>query len=258
MRPGNHALSHIIMDRRIHVYCLVLSRQNLFSLSRLEPFLSSEELTRADKFHFRVDRDRFVAVHSFLRSLLGSYLDCDPATLKCLSNFYGKPFLMVKNVSDLIYFNMSDSGDRVIYAFNRAGEIGIDIEKIRSDFATQEVAEQFFSDHEASVLRSLPEKEKVEGFYNCWTRKEAFIKAIGEGLSYPLKDFDVTLAPGEPAKVLRIKGDAREASEWTLQEIPIAADYKAAIAIRAKGLEVKVTAIGDVSQRDTPRAIRRK
>ena len=240
MRSENNFLPKIITGEQVHVYCLAVTLQNPSALDRSTRFLSPEELTTTGKFHFQKDRNRFIASHSLLRVLIGSYLDCDPALLEFSHNSYGKPLLMMKRVFDPIYFNMSGSGDRAAYAFTRLGEIGIDIEKMCQDFATEEVAEKFFSDHEVSVFRSLPESDKIEAFYNCWTRKEAFIKAVGEGLSYPLKDFDVSLRPGEPAKLLRIRGDAEEASRWTLHEIPVAAGYKAAFAIRAKYLEVKI------------------
>ena len=216
----------------LDVNCLSLS-----DFDKFQSLLSVEESAKANKFRFQKDKNRYITGHGYLRVLLGSYLNCDPAALKFGANPYGKPFLRKRDISDSIYFNVSDSDDYVVYAFSRVGEIGIDIEKILPDFATQEVAKRFFSDHEVSALRSLPEKDKIEAFFNCWTRKEAFIKAIGEGLSYPLKDFDVSLKPGEPAKLLRIRGDAEEASQWTIQEMPIAAGYKASFAIRAKDFE---------------------
>ena len=224
--------------KAIQTLCLDISSFCSSDFMRFQSLLSSEELAKADKFRFRMDKNRYVVAHGFLRTLLGTYLNCDPKALEFGANPYGKPFLKNRSISNSIFFNVSDSGDRVVYVFNRGGEIGVDIEKICSDFATQEVAERFFSDYEVSVFRSLPENDKVEAFYNCWTRKEAFIKAVGEGLSYPLKDFDVSLKPGEYAKVLRIREDTKEASEWTLQEISVALGYKAAFAIRAKAVSI--------------------
>lgn len=134
----------ILKSYEVHVWLLFLSEERLGFFSKNNKPLSSEELTKAGKFRFRRDRERFVAAHSFLRVLLSSYLACDPASLEFSSNPYGKLFLVMKSISNPIYFNMSDSGDYVAYALNRVREIGIDIEKIRPDFATREVAERFF------------------------------------------------------------------------------------------------------------------
>lgn len=223
-----------IKSDEVHIWQLFIQKP-LFSFEESR-MLSGEERAIARKFYFQKDRARYIASHSTLRILLGNYLQVDPSDLKFAYNQYGKPVLKDAKLS----FNMSHSDEHAVYAFVRKHEIGIDIEKIRPDFATQEVAEKFFSNYEASVFWSLPASGKTEAFYNCWTRKEAFIKAVGEGLSYPLKDFDVTLAPGEPAKLLKVRGCVEGASGWTLQEIPVTAGYKAAVAIKAKYLEIKI------------------
>jgi 4'-phosphopantetheinyl transferase len=220
-------------DKLIHILCVASS-------ARFQSLLSSDELVRANKFRFQKDRNLYSTAHGFLRLLLGSYLKCEPGALEFGVNAYGKPFLMNRDIPNSIHFNLSHSCNYVAYAFNQTYEIGIDIEEMRPDFATQKIAEQFFSDHEVSVFKTLSESDRVEAFYNCWTRKEAFIKAVGEGLSYPLRDFDVSLKPGESAELLRIRTDAGEAFRWTLQDIPVAAGYKAAFAVRTKDLEVKI------------------
>lgn len=113
--------------------------------------------------------------------------------------------------------------------YNR--ELGIDIERIRKDFPYQQIAESFFSPFENAVLRSLPEHQQLRAFFTCWTRKEAYIKAVGKGLSIPLNQFDVSLAPGEPAALLNVEGNPEEASKWSLIELFPSSDMVAAVAV---------------------------
>ncbi len=119
----------------------------------------------------------------------------------------------------------------MICAVTCGRDIGIDLEHLRSDLAELQIAEQFFSSQEVAVLCALPVEQQTKAFFNCWTRKEAYIKARGEGLSFALNQFDVQLAPGEPAALLRNRGDAREVSRWSLQELIPAPDYVGALAV---------------------------
>ena len=131
-------------------------------------------------------------------------------------------------------FNLSHSAGIVLLAFARRRRIGIDIEAVRRDFSTTEIAERFFSPAERTALRQLPHGQRHQAFFRCWTRKEAFIKALGEGLSHPLDQFDVNLAPGEPAVLLATRPDATEAGRWALWNVPTAGNYAAALAIERK------------------------
>jgi len=123
----------------------------------------------------------------------------------------------------------------VLLAFAEGRQVGIDVEKLRRDFATSEIAERFFSIAEREALRALPQDQRHEAFFRCWTRKEAFIKALGEGLSHPLDQFDVSLAPGGPAVLLATRPDAQEAKRWKLWNIYVPGDYAAALAAEANG-----------------------
>jgi 4'-phosphopantetheinyl transferase len=113
--------------------------------------------------------------------------------------------------------------------------VGIDIERIRSDLEVGEIADRFFSRREVAMLQTLPTEEQRQAFFRCWTRKEAYLKARGEGLSLPLDQFDVSLAPGEPAAVLGIRPDSSEGSRWSLQELTLAPGYEAALAVEGYG-----------------------
>jgi 4'-phosphopantetheinyl transferase len=208
------------------------------SIERLARTLSQDERARADRFHFEKDRDRFIASHGFLRSILGHYLGIMPGDLEFVYGAYGKPALGGRFAVHEILFNMSHAEAVGLYAFARRREVGIDVEHRRADFATRAVAEKFFSPREAAMLFELPEHLRSQAFFNCWTRKEAYIKARGTGLSLPLDQFDVSLLPGEPAKLLHTSGDPTEASRWCLQELNPGPGYAAALAVAGDGFQL--------------------
>ena len=135
-------------------------------------------------------------------------------------------------------FNLSRRDGLALIAVTRGREIGVDVELVRADVPVLEIAETSFSEAELATLRSLPESLRAAGFYNCWTRKEAYVKARGEGLSFPLKQFDVSLTPGDPAKLLHVGDDDNEVDRWTLQEIPVSENYVAALAVEGSNLNV--------------------
>ena len=193
--------------------------------------LSQDERTRSARFRFQKDRKRFVARRGLLRSILRRYLDVEPCQLRFSYGAYGKPALAGEFGSEGLRFNMSHSDGVALYAVSRDREVGIDIERIRLDFADIQIAEQFFSPREIAVLRALPAQMQKEAFFTCWTRKEAYIKATGNGLSLPLDTFDVSCAPGEPAALLNTRGDPKEASRWALQGLSPGACYVAALAV---------------------------
>ena len=151
---------------------------------------------------------------------------------------YGRPFLKPPNTID---FNVSHSGKKAVFALVREVEIGVDIERIKSDFEVMEVAQNFFSSDEIQKLSALPDHRKVAGFYRCWTRKEAFIKAKGSGLSFPLTSFSVSLDM-DNAELLRTDWDAVEKGEWRMFSFQPEEGYLGAISIRG--------GISEVSQMD--------
>lgn len=191
--------------------------------------LSADEQDRALRFHFEKDRVRFVTARGILRQLLGTLLRIDPDRVCFQFSEYGKPFLADQFSSSGLKFNVSHSGDKMLIAISARREIGIDVEKIRPDFSTEEIAERYFSAFEVARFRSLPDEVRSEAFFSCWTRKEAYIKAIGNGLSCPLDEFDVTFAPGEPAGLLAVRGHAFPASAWAMHDLDVGPGYKAAL-----------------------------
>jgi 4'-phosphopantetheinyl transferase len=179
-------------------------------LDRYWGFLSTEEKARAERFVFPRDKDYFVAARGTLRELLGRYLDRAPEEIELQTNKWGKPALM-ESGDESIHFNLSHSHGMAVYVFSLEGEAGIDIEKIRPELDSEEIAKRYFSENEIRELQSLRLELRAEGFFLCWTRKEAYIKARGEGLGIPLRSFEVSLTPGEPA-VLR----SDDTAKWSL------------------------------------------
>src|SRR5262249_22774643 len=161
---------------------------------------------------------------------LGSYLDAEPKQLKFIYGNRGKPALdeSFAEISAL-RFNLSHSNGFALYVVTKEREIGCDLEYIRDIIDAEQIAERFFSAKEYADFRTLAEEYKFEAFFNCWTRKEAYIKAIGDGLSMPLDSFDVAFIPGEEARLLRSERDSDDVSRWSLLALKPAPDFAAAI-----------------------------
>jgi 4'-phosphopantetheinyl transferase len=225
-------------DDEVHVWRAWLD-QPASRLPTLLDTLTLDERARAARFHFQRDRARFIVARGVLRVVLGRYLEIAPNRLRFCYSPYGKPALAEEFGGDELRFNLSHSDGLALYALTRGRELGIDLERIRSDLADEQIAERFFSPREVATLRTLPPDLRVEAFFNCWTRKEAYIKAIGEGLSHPLDQFDVSLIPGGPALLLCTRPDPQEASRWSLQELPLGAGYVAALAVEGHGWRSK-------------------
>jgi 4'-phosphopantetheinyl transferase len=177
--------------------------------------LSGDECERGARFRFDRDRRRYVAGRAALRSLIASYLDVAPAEIVFGYGPQGKPFVSGSTLS----FNVSHSGGRAVYAFGSCVEVGVDVELLEHARYGDDVAERFFSRQEVATLRTLAPAARPEAFLRCWTRKEAFIKARGAGLSLPLDEFDVAFAPGARPQILRTAWSAEEPAEWTLCDI---------------------------------------
>lgn len=180
-------------------------------LSRLETTLSSDETARANRFVYAKDRNHFVAARGILRQLLGAYLLLPPAELRFRYGNLGKPALdAIASDSDL-QFNLSHSGGLAIYGFSLGRRIGVDVEQIRPQLAGEDIAGRYFAAREVAELQALPTHLRAEGFFLCWTRKEAYIKAHGAGLSLPLDSFTVSLTPGRAAHL-----QSDDSDQWSL------------------------------------------
>ena len=206
------------------------------SVQQTESTLSADESQRAARFHFDKDRHRFLVSHVALRDVLSRYLYIGPGDINFTIGEYGKPAI----TSDLkLDFNLSHSGDYALIAVAREHKVGVDVENFRTNMEIDKIARRFFSEEENSELLGLPTEQRITGFFNCWTRKEAYIKAHGLGLSLPLDSFDVSLTPNEPTVLRATRPDPQEASHWTLLSLAVEEQYAGAVAVEGKGLNFK-------------------
>ncbi|MCA9948481.1 MAG: 4'-phosphopantetheinyl transferase superfamily protein [Anaerolineales bacterium] len=190
--------------------------------------LTVAERDRADRFHFDRHRRRFIVARGLLRHLLGRYLGLEPHAVRLDFSAYDKPFLP----ENPLFFNLSHTGDVGLFAFCLDTAVGVDVEKIKPLDDLDAIAARFFAPGEYQVLQSLPLQQQTSAFFRCWTRKEAFIKLIGEGLSYPLDNFEVTLAINEPARFVSIEGSAVRAAAYHLEHLELARGYVGALAVQ--------------------------
>jgi 4'-phosphopantetheinyl transferase len=202
--------------------------------------LSDDERLRADRFHFDHHRWEFVVGRGILRILISRYLDIPAADIRFTYSDTGKPEIRkVRNVSDeILQFNLSHSEGIAVYAFTLGREIGVDLERIRPFPALERIALDNFSMEEYQELLSVDKEQRDQAFYRCWTRREAYLKAIGTGLVGPLKNVRVSFRPGTEPELSR--GIDSVGGKWLLRSLDIHPQYAASIAYSAP--EVRVTA----------------
>lgn len=191
--------------------------------------LSPDEIERANKYIFERDYRQYIMARGVLRFLSGKYLRVDPSKIVFHYGDYGKPKYQG---SSPINFNVSHSGERTIIAFSKGLTIGADIEKIKNNFNVMELAENFFSKEEIKALKKIDKEDRQRAFYRCWTRKESFIKAVGQGLSYPLDSFAVSLTDDHNAKFLKIDGISDPTKSWQLHSFIPAEGYIGALSVK--------------------------
>jgi len=226
-------------EDEVHVWQAALDTdENRFAASL--SLLAADERTRADRFVFDRDRRRYVHGRAILRILLGRYTGEDPAAVRIRYADHGKPFL-ADDAATGLRFNLSHAAGLAIYAFARNRRIGADLERVRDDLATDAIARRFFSAPEVIALERTPPEKRRRAFFACWTRKEAYVKAIGGGLSVPLGSFDVSVDPDAPAKLLRVAGAVDEPNDWVIETYTPARDFIAAIVVETGGREVRPT-----------------
>ena len=196
--------------------------------------LSDAERLRASRFAFYRDACRFIAARARLRQLLSARLGVRPESVELVYGAYGKPALARPGVEADLCFNVSHRDDVAVYAFSSGRDIGIDVEAIRRISDADAIAARLFSRRENEAYRALDPRDKPLGFFNCWTRKEAFVKALGHGLSHPLDRFDVSLAPGEPAAILRVEQTPGDDCGWRLVSFSPAPGFVAAVVVECE------------------------
>lgn len=191
--------------------------------------LSDRERERAGRFAFEPDRRRFIVARALLRQLLGARLDVRPEAVELAAAARGKPALAGRFAGADLRFNVSHCQDVAVYAFSSGREVGVDVEAVRDLPDADDVAARWFSRQEYATYRALEPDDRALGFFQCWTRKEAFIKALGDGLFHPLDRFDVSLAPGEPARILRVEDVPGERCRWRLDGFSPVPGFVAAV-----------------------------
>jgi 4'-phosphopantetheinyl transferase len=221
-----------VLDQEgVHIWSLSLQVPPIPS-ERLQLTLSDDECQRASRFRFEKDRNQFITCRGLLRYILSLYLNQEPGQLKLSSNAFGKPQLRIHHTTELqdLRFNYSHSNGLALYAFARGKEVGVDVELIRPEVARETIPEHFFCKAEVATLRALPLELQGSEFFKCWTRKEAYVKAHGEGFQIPLNSFDVSSD--------HLVAD-QENVHWTLQSFEPAPGYVAALVTEGHGCHMR-------------------
>ena len=208
----------------VHVWRATLD-QPAHLLAELERTLSDDEVARADRFRVEHGRRRYVAARGFLRDVLSRYLARPAGSLRFAFGEHGKPGL-----AEGPHFNLAHSGDLALLAVTTIAPVGVDVEHVRTLDDFERVAERFFAPGERASLRAVDRARYEAAWFSCWTRKEAFIKAVGHGLSFALDRFEVAVNPDEPAALHMIDGDGSAARRWTVQHLDPAPDAVGALA----------------------------
>jgi len=202
-------------------------------VTALAGILSVDELERAGRFVFERDRRRFIVTRACLRVLLSGYSGVPAAAIRFGYGPNGKPLLASRTPSSLVHFNVSHSADLALIALACEVPLGVDVEAIRSVADLLDIASRYFTAAEARTIASVPLQERDHAFFLCWTRKEAFAKALGDGLSLSLDRYRVSCRPGEPAEILEIDGSRAAAREWSVLDLRPAPQFVGAIVMRA-------------------------
>jgi 4'-phosphopantetheinyl transferase len=228
-----------LADGEIHVWraALDVAPERLGALART---LAPDEEARAQRFHFERDARWYIAGRGILRALLGRYLGVAPGDVRLVYGEHGKPALDGAGAhGSRLRFNATHAQGLALYALAAGAEVGIDVERLRHVDDAERIVERYFAPAEREALRALAMEERDEGFLRCWTRKEAYLKAVGAGLGWPLDQFAVSLDAAEPARLLHVTGDAAEAARWSLWSLDPAPGFVGALAARVRGWRVR-------------------
>jgi 4'-phosphopantetheinyl transferase len=231
----NHNLKQLIIsENEIHIWQIDIETQ-LQYLHTYWSYLSNIEQSRASKFRFEIHKNKYIVRTAVLRILLSNYMRCQPKEIEFKIGEFGKPKLNNSNLG----FNLSHSKNKAIIAISKHLQLGVDIEYIDEKIEAKQIANHYFSVEDRKQLYALNDEKLADGFFNIWTKKEAFIKAIGTGLTYPLDSFDVNLDILEKNALTRLENSFAEAKEWNLFSIETFNDFKSALAYNGKTKEIQ-------------------
>lgn len=223
------------LNQNAHIWRLNVN-ENVDGLDFLFTLLSKDEKQRVNKFTFEKDRTTTIIARGSLRHLLSRYLNCQATDIKFSYGKYGKPTLLNNKT---IKFNVSHSGEMIVIAFCNDYDIGIDVEYIKRDFDVFDIVDNYFSKQEIKALHKIPNNQQTEAFFRGWTRKEAFIKAKSQGLSFPLDSFSISMDSDDNAELYETAWDKNEKNLWNIVPFETYKDYKAAFAVKGKIDDVK-------------------
>jgi 4'-phosphopantetheinyl transferase len=225
----------------VHVWSLPLDISQ-GSLASVAEFLSPDERTRADRFRFEGLRQRFVAGRGLLRVILGRYCGVPPEGLRFNYGPHGKPELTpvegAQRKGGGLHFNLAHSEGLGVLAVTQTGPVGVDVQQVRRLLEFKELVGQFFSAREAAEFLRLEREQQPAAFFNLWTRKEALLKATGEGIGRSLNRVEVSFLPGEPARVLSLPAEPWAGREWSLVDLAISPACAGALALPARNILV--------------------
>jgi 4'-phosphopantetheinyl transferase len=227
----------LLENEEVHVWLASLEMA-LHQVSMLEQLLSADELEKAERFHFQADRDHFIVARGMLRSTLGNYLKMDPDKLTFHYGPNGKPTLAKMTNPEMIQFNISHSQGLALCAVAKR-EVGVDLEYIHADYSFESIAKQFFSQQEVAALNSCPRHLRVNLFFHLWTRKEAYLKAQGLGLSGDMKQYEGLAAAGYAGQISEVNDTSRAKSPWVLMDLAVPPGYAAALVAKGHDLRFK-------------------
>ena len=213
-------------------------------LSYFKSILSADEKERARRFRKISDGKRYLVARGSLRFLLASYGAGAPDRLQFTYGVFGKPSLSNQTSKTILNFSVSHSEDQGLFGFARARRIGVDLEYVRLDVDALALAKRYFSPDEFRRLRRLPATERYQAFYCAWTRKEAYLKACGEGLSFGLDRVEVSFSPAEPAMIRAVAGAPNVSAAWTLKHLSPAPHYLGAAAVEGRNVIFKLFRLG--------------
>ena len=226
-----------LANAKVHVWHASLE-QPADVVQKLEGFLSNEERQQAEAFRYQEHRQSFVISRGILRNLLSRYTNIQPKQIQLKYTLTGKPFLANWGETKDIFFNLSHTGLLVLYAISWGRQVGIDVECIRPMEKMDRLAGRIFSPKEYSRFQRVNKEARLIAFYNCLTRKEAFLKARGDGIYFPPQSVEVSFEPGYSARILRLAGSEEEAKQWSMHDIKTWDGYAAALVVEGNDYSI--------------------